>query len=193
MTFARTAAACAAVLMLAAPVAAQSAAPPGQGPIDISADNSQLLETEGRIVYSGDVNVVRGGVRLRADRLEAVFERRQGGGFGDLQRILASGEVFYVTAEEIARGDAGEYDLVENTIVLNGSVVLTQGCNVSTGERLDADLDAGIARLTGGSGGAGRVRSVFFTDDSGRPTMDGQDCPQPTVPGRGPRPFTGDG
>lgn len=173
--------------LTAAPLSAQQTAgatrAPGQGPLDISADRGEVFDAEGRVVYSGDVNVIRGDTRLRADRVEAFFSRAGGGGFSELQRIVASGEVFYVTPGEIARGDRGVYDLIEGSITLTGSVVLTQGCNVSTGEQLVADLDGGAARLSGG-GDNQRVRSVFFDDDAAG--SDPENCPPPTIPGRGP-------
>jgi lipopolysaccharide export system protein LptA len=178
-----------AALLCAAPLLATSSAlaqtPGPEGPLDISARNSEMLDSQGRLIYWGDVNMIRGDERLRADRVEAFFDRRPGGGMGGLRRVVATGEVFYVRLGEIARGDNGIYDLEAGTIILTGSVVLTQGCNVSTGDRLEADLDGGIARLSSGDGG--RVRSIFFTGPG-----DGQpagDCPLPAVPGEGPRPF----
>lgn len=182
--------AAAAAVMLAGPALAQAPARSlGEGPIEISAADQDLREAEGVVVYTGDVNVVRGGVRLRSDRLEAYFGRGETGG-QELQRIVVEGEVYYVTEAEIARGDRGVYDLLVNTIELTGSVVLTRGCNVSTGERLFVRISEGEARLTGGGGGENqRVRSVFFTDERGEPTAGPQDCPSPDIPGEGPRPF----
>ena len=179
-------AAAAAAALLTSHAGAQQRAP-GEGPLDISADRGEVFDEEGRVVYTGDVNVVRGATRLRADRVEAFFNRADGGGFSDLERIIATGEVFYVTEGEIGRGDRGVYDLAEGRITLTGSVVLTQGCNVSTGERLEVDLNGGAARLTGG-GENQRVRSVFFDDDDAARQ---RDCPPPTIPGRGPVPFEG--
>jgi lipopolysaccharide export system protein LptA len=182
-----TAAVLAAPLLMTAPALAQSIGP-GEGPADISADRSELFDAQGLVVYSGDVNVVRGGVRLRADRLEAYYVRRETGG-RELRRIVAEGEVFYVTEAEIARGDRGTYDLVNDVIELTGSVVLTQGCNVSTGEHLYAELATGVARLDGGENSNDRVRSVFFTDDDAATAQTPQDCPAPVIPGDGPRPY----
>lgn len=182
------------MLAIAAAVCTVSAAAhaqtvPGQGPLEISAEDFEGLDAEGRIVYIGDANAVRGDTRLRADRIEAYLARRDGGGFGNIERVVAIGEVYYVTPTEVARGDRGVYNLVTERIELAGSVVLTQGCNVSTGETLMVDLAAGVARLSGGDGDGedGRVRSLFFDEPEG----DGaeRDCPQPVVPGRGPRPF----
>lgn len=183
-----------AALVLASAASGQAAPQPsGEGPIDISAAQFEGFDREGRIVYEGDVNAVRGGTRLRADRVEVFFTRRDGGGFGPIQRILATGNVFYITGAEIARGDSGVYDLEGGVLTLEGAVVLTQGCNVSTGERLVADLDGGSARLSGGASGGtsrdgDRVRSVFFNDPEGEaPPPD--ECPTPEIPGNGPQPF----
>jgi len=159
---------------------------PGSGPVDISAADFELVEERDMIVYTGDVNAVRGDARLRADRLEAYF------GFGangrrEIHRIVAAGDVFYITANEIARGNAGEYDLLGDSITLTGDVVLTQGCNVSTGESLSVDLGSGFARLRSGTNN--RVRSVFFTNDNGAEAVNTGDCPSPDIPGAGPRAF----
>lgn len=173
-----------AIAVFSAPALAQLV--PGEGPLSISSEGSEAIEEEARIAYTGDVNATRGNTRLRADRIDVYFTDDR---FRDIDRIVAAGEVYYVTPTEVARGDRGVYDLSTEQITLTGEVVLTQGCNVSTGQRLILDLQAGSARLTGGEDGeGGRVRSVFFdTPDS--ETAEPRDCPQPTIPGAGPRPF----
>ena len=173
-----------ALVLLAAQIAPTSAA---QGPIDISADRWRADDPSNRVIYSGDVNIIRGDTRLRADEVEVQFDE----GFRSPMQILARGAVYYVTPTGIAHGDQGIYDLDAGTIEMTGSVVLTQGCNVSTGNRMIADIDGGTARLTGGGEGENqRVRSVFFEggdDETGVSAP--EDCPQPVIPGEGPQPF----
>ena len=178
-------------LALAAGAAGAQApvAPMDEGPLDVSADDLQVFEADGRAVYSGDVNAVRGGARLRADRVTVFFSDADGGRFDAVSRLIAEGEVYYVTAAEVAHGERGVYDVEADTITLTGDVVLTQGCNVSTGSRLVADVTTGVSRLdgSGSNGGDGRVRSVFFSeeDEGAAP----RDCPRPEVPGDPPRDF----
>ena len=174
--------------LAAAPGWAQApGAPMDEGPLDESADDLQVFEADGRAVYSGDVNAVRGGARLRADRVTVFFSDADGGRFDSVSRLIAEGEVYYVTEAEIAHGEQGVYDVEADTITLTGDVVLTQGCNVSTGARLVADLTTGVSRLDGQGGGDGRVRSVFFSEeDEGEAP---RDCPRPEVPGDPPRDF----
>lgn len=164
-------------------------APMDEGPLDVSADDLQVFEAEGRAVYSGDVNAVRGGARLRADRVTVFFDDSEGGRFEAVNRLIAEGQVYYVTESEVAHGERGVYDVEADTITLTGDVVLTQGCNVSTGSRLVADLTTGVSRLdgAGGEGGDGRVRSVFFSEEDEGETP--RECPRPQVPGDPPRDF----
>ena len=166
----------------------------GEGPIDISADNFEVFDQENRMVYSGDVNAVRGTTRIRADQITVYFQPQEGPGFGPISRLAANGDVFYVTPTEVIRANQGTYDVASEVITMVGDVTLTQGCNVSTGYRLEANLETGIAELIGSNqNNGGRVRSVFFPDEDGNPgqiTSD-QNCPQPTIPGNGPRPFEG--
>ena len=96
--------------------------------------------------------------------------------------------MFYVTATETARGDRAVYTLPDEVVVLTGSVVLTQGCNVSTGEELVINMRTGISRLTGGNG---RVRSLFFSQDDAEQASAGN-CPAPPVPGPAPRGYRDD-
>jgi len=164
---------------------------PGSGPVDISAENSNIDDARNLVVYSGDVNVLRGDMRLRADRLEAYFGRSETGR-REINRIVVEGNVFYVTPNEIARGESGFYNLLEDVVELHGSVVLTQGCNVSTGEHLRADLSEGTARLDGGESSNARVRSVFYTAGDDEQPVAPESCDTPVVPGNGPRPFPSD-
>jgi len=194
MTFARLTAAAFTAAGLAAGAAAQApqAAPPT--PLFISSENFEAFESEGRAVYSGNVNAVRGDARLRADRVEIFFDPGQSGAGGQFNRLAAFGEVYYITPEEVARGDRGEYDVQAEVITLTGDVVLTRGCNVSTGDRLLARVAEGYTELTGGAAeSGGRVRSVFFTEEDQVETS--EDCPLPAVPGGEPPSFDvfGDG
>ena len=138
-------------LSLALALLATQAAPTANtdGPIDISAARSEADEPSRRVIYTGDVNILRGETRLRADEVEVQFDE----GFRSPTKIFARGAVYYVTPTGIAHAENGIYDLKSETIEMTGSVVLTQGCNVSTGNRMIADVDRGMARLSGGGEG----------------------------------------
>lgn len=148
--------------------------------VDISSERQEILDQDDRAVFSGNVNAIRGDTRLRADEAQAFLARNPQTGQRRIERIEARGDVFYVTPAETARGDRGVYDLDTEVITLTGGVVLTQGCNVSTGQELVINLRTGISRLTGGNG---RVRSLFFSESSEAAAAASGQCPSPPVPG----------
>jgi len=156
--------------------------------VDISSDDQEILDQQDQVRFIGNVNAIRGDTRLRADEAEAHIARNAETGRRQIERITARGDVFYVTATETARGDSAVYTLTDEVVVLTGSVVLTQGCNVSTGEELVINLQTGISRLTGGNG---RVRSLFFSQDEEEEAAS-DDCPAPPVPGPEPREYRED-
>ncbi|GLK53156.1 LptA/OstA family protein [Maricaulis virginensis] len=134
-------------------------------PLDIEADHSELFNPENRAVWTGNVNVVQGTSSLRADRIEVFFDGQSTGSgptgnLGNIERIVATGNVFYTTPEQRARGDRGVYLLAEETITLTGDVVITQGEDVFTATRFVTDLVTGNSSF-GEAGDGERVRMVI--------------------------------
>lgn len=139
------------------PAAAQLSAQ--GGPIRVNADNSSVLERERRVVVVGNVDIVQGDARLRADRVTLYYSGTNGasqtgigGGFGDIERMTAEGEVFYVTPDLKARGDQGTYNAAADTITLTGEVVLIRGEDVARGSELVLNVGEGRSQLRGGDG-----------------------------------------
>ncbi len=139
------------------------------GPIQVDADNGEILDREKKAIYYGNVDVIQGDARLRADRIEVIYAAGGegggiGGSFGALQTILAIGDVFYVTPTFRARGERGTYDAVDGTITLTGDVTVSQGNDVAQGEQLVLYIDDGRSVLSAGEDG--RVRTVLVPDDA---------------------------
>jgi lipopolysaccharide export system protein LptA len=64
--------------------------------------------------------------------------------------------VTIVSKDQIGTGDSGIYEKSENKVYLIGNVTLTQGPNVTKGDKLVYDLTTNQAAVTG------RVRSMFL-------------------------------
>ena len=147
-----------------------------RGPIQIEADQLDFIDSEARAVYIGNVDAIQGDARIRAERLTIYFEQRSedgssatalGGNVGDVQRLVAEGEVYYLTPSERARGDRGVYDYEADTITLTGNVTVTRGENVIAGDQLVVDLANGRSTVTSEGRTQGtRVRTVIITDAS---------------------------
>jgi lipopolysaccharide export system protein LptA len=140
-------------------------------PIEITADSLEVREAEGRVIFAGDVVAGQGDLRLttqelsvwyggeeadEADAAQAADAGPLGGAGGEIDRLRADGEVFMTSGEEAARGAWAEYDVTAGIVTMGGGVVLSQGPNAVSGERLRIDLNSGQGRIEGG-----RVRSVF--------------------------------
>jgi lipopolysaccharide export system protein LptA len=168
------------------PASAQSAASgqggvfgAGAGPIDITADQLEVIDAENRAVWRGSVEAIQGANRMRAPSLTVYFAKSgqgsgrggaPGAGWGGIQRMEADGPVYYVTPQQNARGDHATYDAASNTIVMTGNVVLVQDKNVVQGDRLVIDTKTNHSTLSNTQGtGTARVRGVFYPNQSQQP------------------------
>ena len=148
---------CAAVLMLGVGGAAlaQTRSSVSNQPIGFGADDGEMTDTN--LTLRGRAEITQGQTRLRANAIQGAVSN------GDLTRIEASGDVYYVTPNETIRGDRAVYTVANSTVVVTGDVILTQGQNVLTGASLSYNVDTGQARIQGGAASnGGRVRGVFY-------------------------------
>ena len=153
-----------AVLVLASfPAAGQTLDDDGRdggAPIEIAADRMEVERSAGRAVFIGDVDVERGDMALRADKL--VVHYREGDDGGEtIHFIEALGNVFLATPDETARGDTGAYDIDAGVVRLAGNVVLTNADTVLRGSEATVNLETGRSLVTGG---ADRVNVLFDAD-----------------------------
>lgn len=148
---------------------AQAQIAPGGGPIDIAADALTVDEATRTQVWTGKVEALQGQNRLRADKL-TVYHGKSGGGastapapaMGDIERLEARGNVYFVSPTQVVRGDVAVYTQSTDTLVVTGDVILKQGENVLKGSRLVVNVGAGRATMDQSTGG--RVRGVFYPE-----------------------------
>lgn len=158
----------------------------GGGPVSYSADNLEYFDAERRLVLTGDVDIVQNDARLRADRLTLFFSGAGGApaaaaapaenqpaaassapagmGSGDIERMIAEGEVYYVRPQQSARGNRAVYDVNNDSVTFTGNVVVASTDNVIRGETMV--LSIGSRRTTIRPTGGGRVRGVFVPSNS---------------------------
>ncbi len=171
----------AAVAMVAALAFAQPAAAQlseGGGPVSYSADNLEYFDAERRLVLTGDVDVVQNDARLRSDRLTLFFSQSSapvapqpgadgqpaGLGSGDIQRMIAEGEVYFVRPAQSARGNRAVYEVADDSVTFSGNVVVASEENVIRGDTMV--LQIGTRRTTVRPNAGGRVRGVFVPSNS---------------------------
>ncbi len=139
------------------------------GPIEIAADELEVRRAEGLAVFRGAVDAVQGELRLTADELRVFYAGDAGdagGAGGDIERVVASGDVVVRSPRDVARGSEATYDLATQRIIMTGDVVLTRDDNVIRGSRLDVDLASGVSTMRA-AGEGGRVRALFQPQNVG--------------------------
>lgn len=155
---------------LAAPGAAAQLSENG-GPVSYSANALEYYDAERRLVLSGDVDIIQADARLRADRVTLFFSQstggRQGQGLasGDITRMIADGEVYYVRPTQSARGNRAVYEIANDSVTFTGNVVVASDENVIRGETLVLNITNRRTVIRPDAGG--RVRGVFVPGDSG--------------------------
>ncbi len=163
MALRRTAGAALCLALLGAPAFAQISSE--GGPIYINSARTESLENERKVLLVGNVDIQQGTARLRADTVTIRFSSKPAGagssivgGFGQVENIVAEGNVYYVTPELKAKGDRGVYELATDTITMTGKVALMRDRDVAEGETLRMEVKNRRTTLEGGSG---RTRMVI--------------------------------
>ncbi len=181
-----------AAAVAAAPAADKKAAGvpllPGSGskePVNISADKLDFLNKENKLIYSGNVVVVQGDSTMKAAKLDIDLQRDAPGAGGatapatppagdagapgqgsSVRHMEADGPVTLISKDQVGTGDHATYDKGENKVYLKGNVTLSQGTNVTQGDRLIYDMTSGQAQVFSGQTNGGRVSSVFTPGSS---------------------------
>jgi len=120
-------------------------------PVEIEADRLAVDNADGSALFSGDVRVRQGEMRLAAAEVRVEYDREGKA----ITRLHATGGVTLATPAEAAEAGAADYTVVSGVIVLTGDVVLTQNGRTLSGARLTIDLAAGTGVMEG------RVTTTF--------------------------------
>ena len=166
---------------------------PGAGsrePISIDAGKLDFFNKEQKLVYSGGVVAVQGDSTLKGSELVIYLAKDpQKPGTGEAAAAAATvaggtdaatpaaegssvrhmdvkGPVTLISKDQVGTGDSGSYDKTENKVTLSGNVTLSQGTNVTKGDRLVYDLTSGQAQVFSGQT-YGRVKSLFTPGSAG--------------------------
>lgn len=142
----------------------------GGGPVSYSANNLEYFDSERRLVLVGDVDIVQNDARLRADRITLYFSGSSGGqggqqglASGDIERMIAEGEVYYIRPTQDARGDRAVYDVRQDSVTFSGNVIVMSQENVIRGDTLVLHISSRQTVIRPGAGQ--RVRGVFVPQE----------------------------
>jgi lipopolysaccharide export system protein LptA len=152
-----------------------------KSPIDVTADEAEVVQSKCMAVWRGAAEAIQDTTRLRADTITVYSKTKASHGAdvrdsdvapggapancGKPDRFVADGNVYYVTPDRNARSDHAVYDTDDDQIVMTGNVIVVQGQDVARGDKLIinvADKQATMISDATGAGKPGRVRGVYF-------------------------------
>lgn len=120
-------------------------------PVEVAADQLSVDQAAGTAVFAGNVDVRQGELRMTAGRVQV--EYAEGG--GAIVRLHATEGVTIANAADAAQSREAVYTIATGAVVMTGDVLLTQGQNAISGQKLTLDLKAGTGVMEG------RVQTVF--------------------------------
>jgi lipopolysaccharide export system protein LptA len=123
-------------------------------PVEVTADNLDVDQSDGSAEFTGNVLIVQGEMRLSAKRVLVIYNQSQSG----IQRLEATGDVVLVNGPDAAEANRADYTIDSGVIVMSGNVLLTQGANALTSDKMTVHLTDGTARM------AGRVKTILNAD-----------------------------
>lgn len=159
-------------------------------PIDIEADELEVLDGKKIAIFSGNVKAAQGKMTMRSKLLKVKYSGEQAGaanpdarkvstdgkkksGGSQITSIRAEGKVLIESGDDqTATSDWAFFDVIKQTVTLGGDVVLSQGGNVLRGDKLIIDLKTNRSRIVNLGDGSKRqrVRGLFMPKKSGAET-----------------------
>ena len=154
---------------------------PGAGskaPVSIEADKLVYFDKEQKAIYTGNVVVIQGDSKMTCSELTIYVDKGAtsgdaapasdaakngaGGSSSRVRHLDAGGPVTVISKTQVATGDRAAYDKPQNKVWLFGNVTLSDGGNVTKGDKLTYDLTTGEATID-----AGRVKGLFIPGSAG--------------------------
>lgn len=118
-------------------------------PVEVAADTLKIDQSTGHALFTGNVVITQGTLKLSADQVKVEYLAGESGGPGKIDRLLATGNVLLVTPTEAAEAEQADYSVATSLIVMTGNVVLTQAANALSGQKVTVNLLDGTALVEG--------------------------------------------
>lgn len=122
-------------------------------PVEVTADNLSVDQNTGIAIFTGNVLIGQGEMRLSAPKVTVFYSEGQSA----IERMEAIGGVTLVSGPDAAESDEAVYTIADGVVVMTGNVLVDQGPNALTSDRMTVQLEEGTAQM------AGRVKTIIQT------------------------------
>jgi len=114
-------------------------------PVEITAENLSVDQASNTASFAGNARVGQGALRLGADRITVKYDQTG----GQIASVTATGNVVFTNGTDMAEASNAVYDVTFGGLVMTGNVLLVQGQTAISGDRLDLNVLANTAKVTG--------------------------------------------
>lgn len=115
-------------------------------PVEVTAENLSVNQADGTAVFTGDVLVKQGEMRLQAGEVRVQYDATGKA----IDKLFATGGVLMVNATDAAEAAEAIYTIATGEVLMSGGVLMTQGQTAIKGDRLNINLKSGTGRIEGG-------------------------------------------
>ena len=126
-------------------------------PVEVTADTLTIDQSTGQAVFSGNVIVHQGDLRMAAGEVRVIYSETEGRRAVD--EVVATGGVLVTRGADAAEGREARFDVASAMLTMSGDVLVTQGPTAVAGDRMVVNM------RTGNGSVEGRVRTVLDTGD----------------------------
>ena len=129
-------------------------------PVDIAANEMEILDTEKKAIFRGAVDATRGDTNIKSDTLTVTYadvKQPDGTTKTDATDLDAKGNVTITTPKETITGDWAKYNPQTEKLTVGGNVKLVQETTVLQGNLLETDMKTNRTQMKGG-----RVKGSFL-------------------------------
>ena len=120
-------------------------------PVKVTADQLSVNQTDGTAIFTGNVIIVQGDMKVQAATVQVNYAPDKKA----IQSLHAEGGVTVAAGTDAATSETADYMPDTGELILQGSVVLTQGQAALSGQKLTLSLKSGLGTMSG------RVTTIF--------------------------------
>ncbi|WP_213684792.1 lipopolysaccharide transport periplasmic protein LptA [Roseicyclus sp.] len=122
-------------------------------PVEAVSDTLTIDQTNGRALFSGNVIIIQGDLRIAAEDVEVIYSDLDGE--RSVDEVIATGGVLITRGEDAAEGEDAVYSVAAGILTMTGDVLVTQGTTTIAGDSMVVDMTTGDGVVEG------RVRTVL--------------------------------
>ena len=128
-------------------------------PVEVEANEMEIIDADKQAIFRGKVNAVRGSQNIRSDVMTVFYadvKQSDGTSKSQASKLDAKGNVTITTRKQVITGEWAKMDILANTLLVGGRVKLVEGKTTLQGEKLTVDLNTERTLMSGG-----RVKGSF--------------------------------